>query len=261
MIGAFCIVVFMLYRVAAAEQRRSEVEGVLSEIDPALVERSLLASPNVTPEIMEEKLDTDRPEPPAIESTSFPPKKNVWVRADGKPDYFRIVMLETKRREAMGKVGKELKWYWDGDHKAIGYGNRITYLSPRWQSVVKKQGMKVSEDQARQMMYETFEELDIRIKRDLPHLNEGQQWAVKSLVFNWGYGNLQNSKLWKYIKKGDKSQSAINQWHKSHARTDNHKRSRSLETSLWLGHDKTAIDFGKRAFESIRERGDFKHYD
>jgi GH24 family phage-related lysozyme (muramidase) len=220
-------------------------------------------APDVTPEQMDALLDTDQP--PVVEASVLPvvtiKRPSVWKRDDGKPDYFRIVMLETKRREALGKPGRELKWYWDGDHKAIGYGNRIEYVSDDWKRTIKRQGYKLTETQARQLMYETYDNIDRWVRAELPNLTENQRWAVKSLAFNWGTGNLKRSKLWKYLRQGNVTPAVVKTWMRCHAGTDNHRRSRRMEVALWMGDDKYAIEVGKNAFTSLRDRGDFKHYD
>ena len=83
-------------------------------------------------------------------------------------DFFKIVMLETKRREAMGRKGKELKPYLDGKTKAIGYGCHMKYLPEAWKKTIEEQGEKITEQQAREIMYEVFDNLKSEIQRDLP---------------------------------------------------------------------------------------------
>lgn len=173
---------------------------------------------------------------------------------------FRYVILETKRREAMGRRGKELTSYMDGDSPAIGYGNRIKYLSKNWQRIVEEQDYTVTEEQARQMMYETFEALDKTVKQELPNLNRHERWAVQSLAFNWGMGNLKKSDLWKFLKEGDKSPVARSLWMKCHAGTPNHRTSRKFEWAVYTGDFETAKKYADKAFEALRKRGDFKHY-
>jgi GH24 family phage-related lysozyme (muramidase) len=184
-----------------------------------------------------------------------------WILKDKRINVFRIVICETKRREAMGHPGKELERYKDGDTWAIGYGNHIKYLSPAWKKIVKKQGYKVTEAQAREMMYETFHNLDQQIKRDLPGLNHKQQWAIKSLAFNWGYGNIKRSKLWKHLKNRDKGFRVTMAWMRTQVATENHKQSRRLELALWHGEDATALNIGKKAYQHLQKRGDFEHYE
>jgi len=62
-------------------------------------------------------------------------------------DFFKIVMLETKRREALGRKGKELKPYLDGKTKAIGYGCHMKYLTDNWKKIIEQQGEKITEQQ------------------------------------------------------------------------------------------------------------------
>jgi GH24 family phage-related lysozyme (muramidase) len=173
---------------------------------------------------------------------------------------FKYVILETKRREAMGRPGKELTSYMDGDSPAIGYGNRIKYLSPEWQRTVEEQGYMVTEDQARQMMYQTFEQLEKTVKQELPHLQRHELWAVQSLAFNWGMGNVKRSALWKHLKAGDKTGETRRAWMRCHAGTDNHRTSRKFEWALYTGDFDTAKKYADSAYESLRKRGDFKHY-
>jgi len=184
-----------------------------------------------------------------------------WKTESGDLNVFRIVICETKRREAMGHPGKELRRYKDGSTWAIGYGNHIKYLSPAWKNIVKKQGYKVSEAQAREMMYETFHNLGEQIKKDLPGLNHRQQWAVKSLAFNWGYGNIKRSKLWPHLKKGKQGFAVTKAWMGTQVATENHKQSRRLELALWHGEDATALNIGKKAYQQLQKRGDFEHYE
>jgi len=184
-----------------------------------------------------------------------------WKTESGDLNVFRIVICETKRREAMGHPGKELRRYKDGSTWAIGYGNHIKYLSPAWKKIVKKQGYKVSEAQAREMMYETFHNLGEQIKKDLPGLNHRQQWAVKSLAFNWGYGNIKRSKLWPHLKKGKQGFAVTKAWMRTQVATENHKQSRRLELALWHGEDATALNIGKKAYQHLQKRGDFEHYE
>ncbi len=186
--------------------------------------------------------------------------RDTWYRADGQPDFFRIVITETKRREGMGKRNRELEMYSDGGYDAIGYGNHVRYLSPEWQSVVRQQGNKVSEAQAREMMYETFDKKDAYIGNDLPKLNEAQRWAVKSLAFNWGYGNVKKSGLWKHLKAGATGPSVEKAWMRTQVKTSNHRKSRALELDLYHGRYDDAITKAKQAYKDLEKRGDFKKY-
>lgn len=196
-----------------------------------------------------------------IESSDEQKQQRTIDKADQQGhNLFKYVILETKRREAMGRRGKELTSYMDGDSPAIGYGNRIKYLSPEWQRTVEEQGYKVTEDQARQMMYETFEALEKTVKQELPNLNRHERWAVQSLAFNWGIGNLKKSDLWKFLKDADKSSVARGVWMRCHAGTPNHKTSRKFEWALYTGDFDTAKKYADSAYESLLKRGDFKHY-
>lgn len=187
--------------------------------------------------------------------------ENQWKTESGDLNVFRIVICETKRREAMGHPGRELQRYKDGDTWAIGYGNHIKYLSAGWKNTIKKQGYKVTESQAREMMYQTFHTLGEQIKKDLPGLNHRQQWAVKSLAFNWGYGNVKRSKLWPHLKKRNQGLSVTTAWMRTQVATENHKQSRRLELALWHGEDATALTIGKKAYQHLQKRGDFEHYE
>lgn len=175
-------------------------------------------------------------------------------------DLFKYVMLETKRREALGRRGKELESYMDGDSPAIGYGNRIKYLPERWKQVVEDQNYKVTEAQARAMMYDTFDSLKETISADLPNLDRHELWAVQSLAFNWGYGNVKKSALYQHLKAGNKTGDARRDWMKCHAATDNHRTSRRFEWALWTGDLKEAKKYADKAYKSIAGRGDLKHY-
>lgn len=175
-------------------------------------------------------------------------------------DLFKYVMLETKRREALGRRGKELESYMDGDSPAIGYGNRIKYLAPKWKQVVEDQNYKVTEAQARAMMYDTFDSLKETISADLPNLDRHELWAVQSLAFNWGYGNVKKSALYKHLKEGNKTGEARRAWMSCHAGTDNHRTSRRFEWALWTGDLKEAKKYADKAYKSIAGRGDLKHY-
>jgi len=175
-------------------------------------------------------------------------------------DLFKYVMLETKRREALGRRGKELESYMDGDSPAIGYGNRIKYLPAKWKQVVEDQNYKVTEAQARAMMYDTFDSLKETISADLPNLDRHELWAVQSLAFNWGYGNVKRSALYQHLKAGSKTGDARRAWMKCHAATDNHRTSRRFEWALYTGDFKEAKKYADKAYNSIAGRGDLKHY-
>lgn len=185
---------------------------------------------------------------------------NSWYRNDGKPDFFKIVIIETKRREAMGRPGKELERYKDGKEWAIGYGCHIKYLNDYWKNIVKKQNYKITEKQAREMMYHTFEELHHVIKKDFPNASEAEMWAIKSLAFNWGYGNLKKSGLYKLLKRNEKGSRLEKEWLKCHSATHNHRISRAMEFSLWNGNYDNCLTIGKNAYKSLEIRGDFKKY-
>ena len=188
-------------------------------------------------------------------------QSNQWKTETGDLNVFKIVICETKRREAMGHPGRELQRYKDGDTWAIGYGNHIKYLSAGWKNTIKKQKYKITEAQAREMMYQTFHNLDQQIKRDLPHLNHRQRWAVKSLAFNWGYGNIKRSGLWKHLRNRNEGLAVTAAWMQTQVATENHKQSRRLELALWHGEDATALTIGKKAYQHLQKRGDFQHYE
>ena len=175
-------------------------------------------------------------------------------------DFFKIVMLETKRREAMGRKGKELRPYLDGKTWAIGYGCHMKYLPDNWKKTIEQQGEKITEQQARTIMYEVFDNLKSEIQRDLPHLNRAQVWAVQSLAYNWGYGNVKRSKLWQHLKSGDTSKATGKVWMNCHAATENHRISRRLEIFLFTGKYKDAQHIADKAGKALQKRGDFKHY-
>ena len=175
-------------------------------------------------------------------------------------DFFKIVMLETKRREALGRKGKELKPYLDGKTWAIGYGCHMKYLPEKWTKVIRQQREKITEQQAREIMYEVFDNLKFEISRDLPHLNRAQVWAVQSLAYNWGYGNVKRSNLWQHLKSGDTSKGTAKAWMKCHAATENHRISRRLEIFLFTGAYKDAQYIADKAGKALQKRGDFKHY-
>jgi len=179
---------------------------------------------------------------------------------DGKPNYFRCVILETKRREALGRRGEELERYKDGSTWAIGYGCHIKYLSPYWQKTLKKQGYKVTETQARTIMYEVMHDLEQQVKRDLPNANRRQRLAVISLAYNWGYGNVKGSGLWPLLKKGASGEKVAKAWLRTQNATENHRKSRRMEIALWNGADNIVLQTGKSAYYSLKQRGDFKHY-
>jgi len=179
---------------------------------------------------------------------------------DGKPNYFRCVILETKRREALGRRGAELERYKDGNTWAIGYGCHIVYLSPYWKSKIKKQGYKITEIQARAIMYEVMHLLEQQVKRDLPNANRRQRLAVISLAYNWGYGNVKRSGLWKHLKAGSTGNKIAKAWMRTQVATENHRKSRRMEIALWNGSDKIVLQTGKAAYQALKQRGDFKHY-
>ena len=179
---------------------------------------------------------------------------------DGKPNYFRCVILETKRREALGRRGEELERYKDGDTWAIGYGCHIKYLSPYWKKTLKKQRYKITEIQARAIMYEVMHLLEQQVKRDLPNANRRQRLAVISLAYNWGYGNVKRSGLWKHIKAGSTGNKVAKAWMRTQAQTENHRKSRRMEVALWNGADKIVLQTGKSAYQTLKQRGDFEHY-
>lgn len=190
-----------------------------------------------------------------------------FLLPNGKPDYYKIVVTETKRREALGKKGKELEIYLDGGIPTIGYGNHIKYLTPGQKTIIKRQKGKITEAQAREFMNYIFDDIDDVIERDqargiLPkNLSAAQKWAIKSLAFNWGYGNIQNSALWPHLKAGSRNQGVRTIWvTMTQCQTDNHRTSRHMEAALWNGDSKTAIQFAQQAYEHLYNRGDFKHY-
>lgn len=187
------------------------------------------------------------------------PGADAWY-VDGKPNYFRCVILETKRREALGRRGEELERYKDGDTWAIGYGCHIKYLSPYWKKTIKRQGWKVTELQARTIMYEVMHDLEQQVKRDLPNANRRQRLAVISLAYNWGYGNVKRSGLWKHLEAGSTGNKIAKAWMRTQAQTENHRKSRRMEIALWNGADKIVLQTGKAAYSALKQRGDFEHY-
>ena len=211
-------------------------------------------------------LDTDPAEVAApvmqVTQASVAPAKgtDAWHTESGAVNYFRIVMLETKRREAMGRAGRELERYRDGREWAIGYGNHIRYLPDGWKRTIKRQGWKVTEAQARALMYETYDALDKQIKADLPNLNTRQRWAVKSLAFNWGYGRVKRSGLWRHLKDGAKGKKVAAAWMRTQVATKNHRTSRRMEVALWNGDDASVLKVGENAYNALVARGDFEHY-
>lgn len=245
--------IIVLFFAIKWQQAESKVEAIQTEYCEV--------SGEPTPE-QAELLDTEHK--PVAQASLFSgigaKRTSAWVKEDGKPDLFRIVMTETKRREAMGRPGKELARYKDGKEWAIGYGNHIKYLDEHWTAIVKRQNYKLTETQARELMYLTFHRLDAEIKRDLPRLNEGQRWAVKSLAFNWGYGNIKRSKLYPLLKKGTTGPQVERAWMRCHAGTENHRQTRRMEVAMWNGDYKAATQTAKEAFNAIERRGDFKHY-
>ncbi|MGI9158410.1 MAG: glycoside hydrolase family protein, partial [Saprospiraceae bacterium] len=187
-------------------------------------------------------------------------RADMWRLDDGSVDYFRCIIIETKRREAMGRPGAELRRYKDGREWAIGYGNHIRYLSEYWKRTCKRQGWKVTEAQARAMMYETFHGLCEQVKRDLPNTNRRQQLAVASLAFNWGYGNVKRSGLWRHLKAGRTDNAVSGAWMRTQNATENHRKSRRMEIALWCGNGKAVVSLAEMALSDLRKRGDFKHY-
>jgi len=175
-------------------------------------------------------------------------------------DFFKIVVLETKRREALGRKGNELKPYLDGKTLAIGYGCHMKYLSAKWKKTIEDQGNIITEAQARTIMYEVFDNLKETISKDLPHLDRAQLWAVQSLAYNWGYGNVKKSKLYQHLKSGDTSKGTAKAWMKCHSATENHRISRRLEIFLFTGKYKDAQHIADKAGKALQKRGDFKHY-
>ena len=175
-------------------------------------------------------------------------------------DFFKIVMLETKRREALGRKGKELRPYLDGKTLAIGYGCHMKYLSAKWKKTIEDQGNIITESQARTIMYEVFDNLKETISKDLPHLDRAQLWAVQSLAYNWGYGNVKKSKLYQHLKNGDTSNGTEKVWMQCHAATKGHRISRRLEVFLFTGKYKKAQEIADDAGKTLEKRGDFKHY-
>ena len=179
---------------------------------------------------------------------------------DDSYDIFKMIMTETKRRECLGKRGSELKVYSDGGSPTIGYGCHISNLSKEWKKTIKRQHNKITEQQARELMYNHFELLDVVIKKELPNLSKSESWAVKSLTYNYGWGNVKKSKLFNLIKSGDKSEKIKREWLRTWANTDNHKISRNLEISLWLGDYETANEIFNNSYRELEKRGDFKYY-
>ena len=179
---------------------------------------------------------------------------------DGVLNYFRCVVLETKRREALGRRGKELDRYKDGDTWAIGYGCHIKYLSRYWKKTIKRQGWKVTELQARTIMYEVMHDLEQQVKRDLPNANRRQRLAVISLAYNWGYGNVKRCGLWRHLKAGSTGNKIAKAWMRTQAQTENHRKSRRMEIALWNGADKIVLQTGKTAYQALKQRGDFNYY-
>jgi GH24 family phage-related lysozyme (muramidase) len=110
------------------------------------------------------------------------------------------------------------------------------------------------------MMYDTFDSLKETISADLPNLDRHELWAVQSLAFNWGYGNVKKSALYQHLKAGSKTGDARRAWMKCHAATDNHRTSRRFEWALYTGDFKEAKKYADKAYNSIAGRGDLKHY-
>lgn len=184
---------------------------------------------------------------------------DAWY-VNGSLNYFRCVVLETKRREALGRRGEELERYKDGNTWAIGYGCHVKYLSPYWKKTLKKQRYKVTESQARTIMYEVMHNLEQQVKRDLPNANRRQRLAVISLAYNWGYGNVKRSGLWPLLKKNASGEKVAKAWLRTQNATENHRKSRRMEIALWNGADKVVLQIGKAAYQALKQRGDFNHY-
>ena len=182
-----------------------------------------------------------------------------WYK-DGKVNLFLIVITETKRREGNGKPGKPYQIYKDGENDAIGYGTQIKYLSDEWKSTIRTQRYTITEEQARELMYESFKRNDERVKKALPHLNESQRWALKSLIYNWGYSNVVNSNLWGLLKKNISDARIERAWMQTQVATTNHIKSRELEIDLFFGRYDDAIEKAKLAYEHLQKRGDFNSY-
>jgi GH24 family phage-related lysozyme (muramidase) len=219
---------------------------------------AFLQEPETPPTIID---DVANVETMVAEVTSKPIEQDAKVIESQRGyDFFKIVMLETKRREALGRKGKELRPYLDGKTKAIGYGCHMKYLPEAWKKTIEQQGEKITEEQARQIMYEVFDSLKDEISRDLPHLNRAQIWAVQSLAYNWGYGNVKRSKLYQHLKSGDTSKGTAKVWMSCHAGTENHRISRRLEVFLFTGKYKDAQHIADKAGRALQQRGDFKHY-
>jgi GH24 family phage-related lysozyme (muramidase) len=219
---------------------------------------AFLQEPETPPTIID---DVANVETMVAEVTGSPVKQDAkTIESQRGYDFFKIVMLETKRREALGRKGKELRPYMDGKTWAIGYGCHMKYLPEKWADIIRAQRQKITEEQARQIMYEVFDSLKDEISRDLPHLNRAQIWAVQSLAYNWGYGNVKKSKLYQHLKSGDTSKGAAKVWMSCHAGTENHRISRRLEVFLFTGKYKDAQIIADRAGKALQKRGDFKHY-
>jgi GH24 family phage-related lysozyme (muramidase) len=219
---------------------------------------AFLQEPETPPTIID---DVANVETMVAEVTGSPVKQDAkTIENQHGYDFFKIVMLETKRREAMGRKGKELRPYMDGKTKAIGYGCHMKYLPESWKKTIEQQGEKITEEQARQIMYEVFDNLKNEISRDLPHLNRAQLWAIQSLSYNWGYGNVKRSKLYQHLKSGDTSKATAKVWMSCHAGTENHRISRRLEVFLFTGKYKDAQHIADKAGRALQKRGDFKHY-
>ena len=219
---------------------------------------AFLQEPETPPTIID---DVANVETMVAEVTGQPMKHNTKVIESQKGyDFFKIVMLETKRREALGRKGKELRPYLDGKTLAIGYGCHMKYLSAKWKQTIEEQGNVITEAQARTIMYEVFDDLKETISNDLPHLDRAQLWAVQSLAYNWGYGNVKKSKLYQHLKNGDTSKATERVWMQCHAATKGHRISRRLEVFLFTGKYKNAQEIADDAGKALQKRGDFKHY-
>jgi len=191
---------------------------------------------------------------------------NAFFTHDKKPNYYAWTVYECKRREAQGHPGKEYRRYKDGGTWAIGYGCHIKYLNKDWQNKISSQGNVITEEQARAIMVDVLNGLVEQVKADLPNLTRNQQLAIASISFNWGYGNVKRSGLWKRIKDGELTDRERIYWiRKTQSQTENHRRSRAFEASLFMAHKsnkwlQTALSDARLAHADLQKRGDFKRY-
>ena len=103
---------------------------------------AFLQEPETPPTIID---DVANVETMVAEVTGTPIQQDAKVIESQRGyDFFKIVMLETKRREALGRKGKELKPYLDGKTKAIGYGCHMKYLPDNWKKTIEDQGEKIT---------------------------------------------------------------------------------------------------------------------